>query len=119
MSSLHTCQNRLRLHLQPDLDQVHRRPQAHRHQPGQHAGRRQVQQAAGVAPVAVAVGADEPLRVAEEAEDHRVVDGDAGQRERHAFKEPRRLWGGKPSAPPTEDKDKGAGLNVPVTVSFL
>lgn len=31
--------------------------------------------------------AEEPLRVAEDTKHHRAVDGDAGQREGHAFEE--------------------------------
>lgn len=86
-----TCQHRLRLHLQSDLDQIHGGPQPHRHQPRQYAGHGQVQHAAGMAPVAIAILANEPLCVAEEAKHHRVVDGDAGQREGHALKEARDL----------------------------
>ena len=87
----HTCWDGLGLHLQADLDQVHGGAQPHGHEPGEGAGHRQVQQAAGLQLVAVAILADQPLGVAEEAEHQGVVDGDAGEGERHALKEPRHL----------------------------
>ena len=74
----HTCEDRLGLHLQADLDQVDGGAQAYGHQTGEGAGHRQVQHATGLQLVAIAILADYPLGVAEEAEHQRVVDRDAG-----------------------------------------
>lgn len=57
-------------------------------------------------PVAIAILAYESLCVAEEAKHHRVVDGDAGQRERHALKEPRDL----------RDREEGGPLDPEQTL---
>lgn len=75
------------MHLESDLNQIHWSSQAHGHQSGQHAGHGQVQHAAGMLPVTIAIIAYESLSVTEEAKHSRVVDRDAGQGERHALKE--------------------------------
>lgn len=67
-----TCKQRpgLCLHLQSDLDEVDRRPQAHGHKAGQHTGHSQVQHVRGVPAIAIAILAYDSLCVAEEAEDY-------------------------------------------------
>lgn len=89
-----TCQEWLGLHLQPDLDQVHRAPHAHGHQTSHHAGEHLVQHATGPPGIAMAKLAEEPLRIAEDAEHHRVVERDAGQGEGESFEEAMNLSNG-------------------------
>ena len=88
-----TCKNKVGLHLEPDFHQVHWSSHAHGNKARHHAGQRQVQYAGGVLPVTIAKLANDPLRVAEAAKHHRIVESNAGQREGEAFEKSRNLAG--------------------------
>lgn len=87
-TSCNTCENSLRLHLQSDLNQVYRRPNAHWHQSRQHTGHSQVQHATGMPYVTIAILAYESLCITEEAKHGWVVKSNAGQWKWHALKKP-------------------------------
>lgn len=91
MLFLPTLDVRLRLHLEPYLYQVHRSADAHRDKPSHHAGQSHVGEHRCAIQVSVPELAEEPLRVAEDAEHHGAVDSHAGQREGHAFEEANHL----------------------------
>lgn len=82
------------LHLQPDLDEVHRCAQPNRDHTGHHAGQKQVWQRVGRMGLRLLalVLAEEPVCVTEDPKHHRVINCNAGQGEGHALEEAEHLW---------------------------